>query len=123
MDEIPWAMEIPIGISYIVNMYLTTLFGFPYNISGLKIGISEREYCISIGDVITVYGKAVYDRTKNQVHFTNPLYFLNDKSSIIKQMERKITGVKKCMSFVWIPIFAFSMGYILYHYKKSWDKH
>ena len=76
-------MDIPIGISYIVNMYLTT-FGFPYKISGLKIGVSEREYCISIGDVITVYGKAVYDKVKNRVEFVNPLYFLNDKSSIIK---------------------------------------
>jgi len=47
--------------SYIVNLGYRYCFLSAIKLSGIYIGFSERDYGISIGDTITIYGKAFYD--------------------------------------------------------------
>ena len=57
---VSYYMVLPYTFYSVLNMG-TKYFGNTYKVLGVKIGFSEREYGISIGDTITVYGKAVYD--------------------------------------------------------------
>jgi len=96
----------------IPNLPFSTLF------SGIKIGWTEYEYGIAVGDGLIVYGELVYNAIEKTLRFETPLAFA-EKSQLVESLKNAVTETKVLLVFLMIP-FTISTGYLI---KKLVDKY
>lgn len=70
---------------------------------GIKIGWMENEFGIKVGSILTAYGDIIYNSKEKSLRIDNPVYFLLEKSNIIKKMREKIFGSQVKMVLLAIP--------------------
>ena len=63
-----------------------SIFGLHHRFRGIRIGITETEYGIKLGQNLLVYGEAVFDRNSGNVRVESPLYFLTSKNYLIDKL-------------------------------------
>ena len=83
-----WFEKVLVYISIIMEVFALaakTTFVF----RGVKIGWAEREYGITLGTALTVFGDVIYNLKDKSIRIDKPKYLLHDKSNIIKKAKGK----------------------------------
>ncbi len=60
--------------------FMSTFSHANFKFKGIKIGFSEIELGIKLGQIVTVYGEIIYNIKKKSMWMTKPEFIMKDKS-------------------------------------------
>lgn len=105
--------ELLIDIGRFFGMFGLLIPNLPFFslFKGIKIGWTEYEYGIAVGDGLIVYGELVYNAVEKTLRFETPLAYA-EKSHLLEQLKNVVTDTKILMGFLMIP-FVISTGYLV----------
>lgn len=111
LKPLSWFEKLLVYIGMLIEFIaLTTKNTFSFR--GIKVGWMENELGISVGSVITAYGDIIYNLKDKSIRIDSPLYFLTEKSNIIKNLKKMIFGTQTKIFFLSIP-FILSTVYLV----------
>ena len=80
-----------------------------FTFRGFKIGWVENELGIKTNSVLTAYGDVIYNKTDGTLRIEHPLYFLPDKTFLIKKLKSSLLNKKMFLVLITIPFLASSL--------------
>ena len=87
-----------------------TIFGF----RGVTLGICEKEFGITINSKILIVGFIKYDFKTKILEVVKPLFYINEKYQLLKEMKKEISLTKNIAN-LFLIISLISLIKILYN--------
>ena len=91
--------------------FIAQIVRSPFTYRGIKIGWIDVEFGIRLDSALTVLGDVIYNRKDNTLRIEHPLYYVKDKSILIKKLKETIFSKKVGNVFLFVSFLI--SGYIL----------
>ena len=100
--KLSWFEDLFVNVGKILELFSLIVRDTSF-LPGMTIGWTETELGIAVGSALTVYGEVLYNNKDNTLLIDSPLFFLRDKSILLKKVRDDIINCQKWAYFLMIP--------------------